>query len=96
MGLSLHLGITTRQLSALLIACNLLNTTKITPGSSPVSCPEEVWREDFLKRHGLFNGNKGHCEVTTGNIKCEYLEDDRSIRPMPTEWTKMKLIRIGK
>jgi hypothetical protein len=56
----------------------------------------EVFREDFLKRYGLCNGNKGHCEITTGNIKYKYLEDDRSIHPMPTEWTKMKLLRIGK
>lgn len=94
------LGITTRQFITLqlcaIIACNLVKTTKTTPGSSSVSCPEEVCREDFLKRYGLCNGNKGHCEITTGNIKYKYLEDDRSIHPMPTEWTKMKLLRIGK
>jgi hypothetical protein len=70
MGLSLHLGITTRHLSALFIACIFANTTKITPGSSSVSCSraEEVWREDFLKRYGVLNGNKGHSKNTTGNV----------------------------
>jgi len=98
-GLSLHLGITTRQYSALLLACDLVSTSKATNGASSVSCSETVWREDFLKRYGLlFVDTKGHCEITRAKVRYKYLEDDdgRSIRPTTKTADTMHLLRIGK
>lgn len=89
-GLSLHLGLDTRQYSALLLACGLVSTTKATPGASPVSCSEPLWREDFLSRYGLYDGIHGHCEVTTGGI------DPNRIGSTKQTYTKMLLLRIGK
>jgi len=95
-GPSLHLGITTRQYSALLLACDLVSTSKATNGASSVSCSETVWREEFLKRYGLFVDTKGHCEITRGRVQYKYLEDDdgRSMRPMMKIADIMHLLRI--
>jgi len=57
-----------------------------------------VWREDFLKRYGLFVDTKGHCEITRAKVRYKYLEDDdgRSIRPTTKTADTMHLLRIGK
>lgn len=89
-GLSLHLGITTRQYSALLLACDLVSTLKATNGASSVSCSETVWREDFLKRYGLFVDTKGHCEITRAKVRYKYLVDDDGCSIRPTMKTRIQ------
>ena len=95
--LSFHLGLDTRQYSALLLACGLVNTTKTTKGASSVSCSSDAWKENFLKRYGLFDGTKGHCEITEGKVKRKYIIMDDDINEYTTDdFVKMHLFRIGK
>ena len=94
-GLSLHLCITTRIFSALLIACDLVDLTRTTPGASTVSFSEATWKEEFLGRYGLADGTKGHCEITKGRINYASLEDDRERRSTRKD-DMMPLLRIGK
>lgn len=72
-----------------------MSTTETNNGASSVSDSEDFWRDAFLKRYGLFDGIKGHCEVTEGGIKRERMDED-GVKSTKPQYIKMLCLRIGK
>lgn len=68
----------------------------MTNGASPVSCSEDLWKDDFLVRYGLCHGIKGHCEVTEGGIHPKCMNEDNHEYLTKKEYIKMHCLRIGK